>query len=102
MNFCCEMTQYCEQYMVNFDKTQVDKILNNLNDTVEHWLQNKGTYSKSKASLFEPVVCKRSDTLGKVLETVYNSRVHRVYVVDDAKKPEFCISLSDIIGQFRF
>jgi len=90
------------KYMAHFDKNDPEKVMNLLNDTVENWLKNKPLYSKAKASLFEPVCCTRLDTLGTVLDKIHHHKVHRIYVVDDARKPQFCISLSDIIGQFHF
>jgi CBS domain-containing protein len=49
---------------------------------------------------FEPIIVKQEDTLGSVIETIVSKGVHRVYVVDENKRPIGEISLCDIIQKF--
>jgi CBS domain-containing protein len=45
---------------------------------------------------FSPLTCQKSDTLADVIDKLLDSRVHRLWVVED-NKPVGCVSLGDII-----
>ncbi|KAJ1955404.1 hypothetical protein IWQ62_005540 [Dispira parvispora] len=45
-----------------------------------------------------PVVTTRDGTLGYVIEQVCNHKIHRVWVVDDERRPVAVVTLTDIIG----
>jgi CBS domain-containing protein len=47
----------------------------------------------------DPVVCKSTDSLEKVINTIQYYRIHRIYVVDDAGKPIGVVSLYDLLQE---
>jgi CBS domain-containing protein len=47
----------------------------------------------------DPIFVSKDDTMEKVLESVYEKRIHRVFLVDDQKKPTSVISLGDLIAR---
>jgi CBS domain-containing protein len=51
-------------------------------------------------SSLTPAVVKSQDTLRTVLHMMINSRIHRVWFVDQSQKPEGCISMSDVMAKF--
>ena len=44
-----------------------------------------------------PVVVYEEDSLGTVLQVLVESRLHHVYVVDEARQPQGVITLTDVI-----
>jgi CBS domain containing-hemolysin-like protein len=44
------------------------------------------------------VSCEDTATVGEVLELMHTRAVHRVWVVDDAKRPTGVISLADVLA----
>jgi len=47
----------------------------------------------------DPVVCKETNTLHELINTVCYYRIHRIYIVDDERKPIGVVSLLDILKQ---
>ena len=46
-----------------------------------------------------PIFCHSNDTFGYVIKTLEHYRVHRLYIVDDEKKPIGVVSLHDILQE---
>jgi len=54
--------------------------------------------SRLHPSSLTPIVCSKDDTLLSVLDKVVNFSIHRVWIVDEEKKPIGVVSLTDILG----
>jgi CBS domain-containing protein len=48
---------------------------------------------------YEPVTINMNDKFGDVLKTVMEKRVHRVYIVDNDRKPTGVVSLRDLLAR---
>lgn len=56
---------------------------------------------KGRLPTFDPIFVKSENTLGEMIDIVITKGVHRVFVVDDNKRPVLEISLCDIIQQIK-
>jgi len=75
------------------------KFLDYLKSPISEFLQKKGEMG---AFNLEPVVAKLDDHLESVVKKFVETKVHRIYIIDEFKKPLQVISLTDVIGQFGF
>lgn len=47
-----------------------------------------------------PVTCEKTDSLGKVIETLASKNLYRIYVVDETTRLMGVVTLRDLIGCF--
>jgi len=73
------------------------QFLHYLSSPLSEFLKNKGELGGFK---FDPVVAKLDDTLEFLIQKFVDTKVHRIYIVDEQKKPLQVITLGDILAQF--
>jgi len=75
--------------------------LNELEGSIEDFINTKqGKHFAKGQHQFKPVVATPDEPLQNVMQKTRENKVHRVYVVDNKHKPQYVLSLSDMIGQF--
>jgi len=57
-------------------------------------------YLTRNGPLREPIVCSSDTKFGDVIRMVVESKIHRVWVVNDERKPIGVITLTDIVTKF--
>eukprot|EP00029_Vermamoeba_vermiformis_P005119 TRINITY_DN1689_c0_g1_i1.p1 TRINITY_DN1689_c0_g1~~TRINITY_DN1689_c0_g1_i1.p1 ORF type:complete len:339 (-),score=98.96 TRINITY_DN1689_c0_g1_i1:97-1113(-) len=77
--------------LLDYNKKMFDALL----EPLEKFLKRKSTEITAK-----PVVVTQDNTLRDVLNILTQTQVHRLYVVDDQKKPLGIITLSDLMETF--
>ena len=66
-----------------------------------HEDSNKRRAALLQAEAIHVTCCKLEDKLEDVLELMSTGAVHRIWVVDDDRKPIGCVSLVDILALFQ-
>jgi len=77
---------------INFSDSTA--MFHQLNESLEDFLSSRMTENTL------PIVATEEDSLGSIIQRCVENNVHRIYVIDNQRKPVFVISLSDILSQF--
>jgi len=77
------------------------RVIGNSADLLEHLYSDYPTYRVYLQNNFQvpsaPITVSESDTLDKVITTLLENKIHRVFIVDNYKKPIGVISFGDVL-----
>jgi len=83
----------------------IGELIHDLYQPIKHFMNIRSSMKErvmmANLPKSDPIFVTKTNTLEEVLRQIVSNGVHRVFVVDDNKKPMDVISLRDILVQFN-